>query len=121
MEIIKGNLYKSKDTGVIVMAEQKLGENNFSGQVVIDGDYVKGYFSNMWAIHIFQPYSAEIIIKEVIDFSKVQFLEMASGEILFTNGNHKETSFCGTRVVDGYFLEWWKKDSVKKIVTPNFK
>jgi hypothetical protein len=120
MEIIKGNLYKSKDTGVIVMAEQKLGENNFSGQVVIDGDYIKGYFSNMWAIHVFQPYSAEIIIKEVIDFSKVQFLEMSNGDIVFASGNSSGDRFTATNLTVPYF-QFYNKSDVKRVVTPNFK
>ena len=122
MEISKGNLYKSNLTGLVVMACEKTGEKSFSGQVIIDDIAQQlGTIEEKWDINYFQPYSAEIILKEVIDFSKVQFLEMASGEILLTNGNHKETNFCGTRVVDGYFLEWWKKDSVKRVVTPNFK
>jgi hypothetical protein len=120
MEIIKGNLYKSKDTGVIVMAEQRLGENNFSGQVVIDGDYSKGYFSNMWAIHMFQPYSAEITIKEVIDFSKVQFLEMSNGDIVLTDGNQVEKIFYGLNTKKAHWRSFFKSD-VKRVVTPNFK
>jgi hypothetical protein len=119
MEIIKGNLYRSKDLGVIVMAEERVGENTFSGQVVVDGDYSKGHFSNMWAISGFQPYSAEIILKEVIDFSKVQFLEMNDGEIMLTNGKHNDNRFFAISSKSG-FEKCYAKSDVKRVVTPNF-
>ena len=120
MEIIKGNLYESKNLGVIVMAEQRLGENTFSGQVVVDGDYNKGHFSNMWAISCFQPYSAEITIKEVIDFNKVQFVEMNSGDIVLTNGKYNDFIFEAMKISDP-IITTWRKDSVKRVVTPKFE
>jgi hypothetical protein len=122
MEIIKGNLYKSITTSLVVMANESTVNSKFSATVIIsDSVHEKGESLNNWWPIAFQPYSAEIIIKEVIDFSKVQFVEMASGEILLTNGKNTTTSFCATRVDDCYYLEYWKKDSVKKVLTPNFK
>jgi hypothetical protein len=120
MEIIKGNLYVSKDLGVIVMAEQRVGENTFSGQVVVDGGYVKGFFSDNWSIRKFEPYSAEIILKEVIDFNKVQFVEMNSGDIVLTRGISDEYTFSCISVKTGIFCTWIK-EKAKRVVTPKFE
>jgi len=120
MEIIKGNLYESKDLEVIVMANQREGESTFSGQVVVDGGYVKGFFSDNWSIRKFEPYSAEIILKEIIDFSKVQFLEMNSGDIVLTRGISDEYTFSCINVKTGIFCTWIK-EKAKQVVTPKFE
>ena len=120
MEIIKGKLYRSKDFGVIVMAEQILKENTFSGQVVVDGDYSRGHFSKIWAISQFEPYSAEIILKEVIDFGKVQFLEMNDGKIVLTDGIEGKTGFVGTYLSKIFFQSFEKLD-IKRVVTAKFE
>jgi hypothetical protein len=44
---------------------------------------------------MFEPYSVEIILKEVIDFSKIQFVEMNDGEVLLANGNNYDHLFYG--------------------------
>jgi hypothetical protein len=120
MEIIKGNLYKSKNLDLVVMASGQVKGSAFYGQVVIDGDYSKGHFSEMWAIPCFEPYSAEIILKEVIDFSKVQFLEMNDGEIVLARGIDDKNTFAGVKIETGYF-NCFDKSEVKRVVTPNFK
>jgi hypothetical protein len=120
MEIIQGNLYESKDLEVIVMANQREGESTFSGQVVVDGGYVKGFFSDNWSIRKFQPYSAEIILKEVIDFSKVQFLEMNDGGVVLGSGNHSGDRFSATSLKVPYF-QFYDKSEAKKVVTPKFE
>jgi hypothetical protein len=121
MEIVKGNLYKSTTTSLVVMADEQQNRSCFSGQVIIgDGSERVGTFEKSWAISGFEPYSAEIIIKEVIDFSKVQFLEMESGEIVLTDGNHVEKIFYGLNIKKAHWRSFFKSD-VKRVVTPNFK
>ena len=119
MEIVKGNLYKSKEKDLIVMAEKETRDSAFSGQVVVDGLWVKGHYSEDWSKDCFEPYSAEIILKEVIDFSKVQFLEMNDGEIVLTSGNTDGLLFSGHTINDYKYITPFKSD-VKKVVTPNF-
>jgi hypothetical protein len=100
------------------MADEKNNKKNFSG-VIIDGNYQKGYYSIAWVINEFEPYSAEIILKEVIDFSKVQFLEMNSGDIVLTNGKYSDFIFEAMKISDPIIIIW-RKDSVKRVVTPKF-
>jgi len=64
MEIIQGNLYKSKDDVVFVLAEKKTSETHFAGIVVKNGFYKKGYYSKDFTIDLFEPYDAELIVKE---------------------------------------------------------
>jgi hypothetical protein len=121
MEIIKGNLYRSKDNGLVVMASTKLNENVFSGQVVVgDESHRKGKFSTAWIKDAFQPYSAEIIIKEVIDFSKVQFVELNDGEVVLTDGIEKFDNFLAVNLKTGNYNAF-EKSEAKRVVTPNFK
>jgi hypothetical protein len=122
MKIVKGNLYKSKDNGLVVMAEAQQNEDCFSGQVVGgDESYKKGKFSTAWNKDVFQPYSAEIIIKEVIDFSKVQFVELNDGDVVLANGIHEEDTFAGVLVSNGRFSSVWSKDFAKRVVTAKFQ
>jgi hypothetical protein len=121
MEIIKGNLYKSKTSDLIVMAEEEKNEFFFSGQVVVGyGDGEKGKFSIGWIKEAFQPYFSEITIKEVIDFSKVQFLELNDGKIVFANGLNKEEKFIGTDLKTGRSLCFHKSEA-KRVVTAKFE
>jgi hypothetical protein len=120
MEIIKGNLYKSKDDVVFVLAEKKTDETHFAGIVVKNGFYPKGYYSKDFTIDLFEPYSAEIILKEVIDFSKVQFLEMHDGEIVLTSGQHDDDIFYCNYVSNCKYNTCYKNHA-KRVVTPNFK
>jgi hypothetical protein len=121
MEIIKGKLYKHPKTGLVVMASTKLNEEVFSGQVVVgDESHGKGKFSTAWNKDGFQPYSAEIIIKEMIDFSKVQFLEMNDGEIVLTDGESRDDKFDALNLKTARF-GMFKKADAKRVVTPNFK
>jgi hypothetical protein len=121
MEIIKGNLYKSKIGELVVMAEKEKNEFFFSGQVVVGyGDGEKGKFSIGWIKEAFQPYSAEIIIKEVIDFSKVQFIEMHDGEVVFASGNHSGDRFTATSLKVSHF-QFYEKSEAKRVVTPKFE
>jgi hypothetical protein len=121
MEIVKGQLYKSKTTRLVVMAERKQNEKCFSGQVIIGDDVDEvGAINKIWDITKFEPYSAEIILKEVIDFSKVQFVEMNSGDIVLTNGKYSDFIFEAMKISDP-IITTWRKDSVKRVVTPNFK
>jgi hypothetical protein len=120
MEIIKGNLYKSKN-GVVVMAIEKQENDCFSGQVIVGNEKcVKGFFSDTWAIDAFQPYSAEIIIKEVIDFSKVQFIEMESGDVVLSDGDERNDKFVAVNIKTSKIL-LLEKSEAKRVVTANFK
>jgi hypothetical protein len=119
MKIIKGNLYKSK-TGLIVMAEAQQKEDCFSGQVIIGDDQEQvGNYEKIWAISYFKPYSAEIIIKEVIDFSKVQFVEMNDGSVVLTDGLSGGEGFTAVDIKK-VSHKYYEKSDVKKVVTPNF-
>jgi hypothetical protein len=121
MEIIKGNLYKNPKTGLVVMAEKRQSKDGFSGQVIIgDKGWKKGMFFDNFGISYFQPYSAEIIIKEVIDFSKVQFVEMASGEVVISDGDERNDKFVGVNLKTAKF-EAFKKSEAKRVVTPKFE
>ena len=120
MEIVKGQLYKQKTSALVVMANNKESEEGFSGQVIIPSKYYKkGYYADGWNIEAFQPYSAEIIIKEVIDFSKVQFIEMASGEVVITDGEERDDKFDALNLKTARF-EAFKKSEAKRVVTANF-
>jgi hypothetical protein len=123
MEIIKGNLYKNPKTGLVVMADKKQNDACFSGQVIIGDEWwEKGMISVRFGSSCFQPYSAEIIIKEVIDFSKVQFIEMESGEVVFVTGTcFNEDSFAGYNIKGADFKAFWLKSEAKRVVTPKFE
>ena len=120
MEIVKGKLYKTEKSDIIIIAEGNSKNNTFSGTVIGGKSYGIGYYSQDWAASQFQPYSAEITIKEIIDFSKVQFLEMNDGKIVFANGLNKEESFIGTDLKTGRSLCFYKSEA-KRVVTPTFK
>jgi hypothetical protein len=120
MEIIKGNLYKSKTSDVIVIAEENSKNNTFSGTSIGGKSYGIGYYSKCWAASQFQLYFSEITIKEVIDFSKVQFLELNDGKIVFANGLNKEEKFIGTDLKTGRSLCFHKSEA-KRVVTPKFE
>jgi hypothetical protein len=121
MKIIKGNLYNSKISELVVIANEDINENRFSGTAINKTEaFEVGEYSINWAIDLFQPYSAEIIIKEVIDFSKVQFVEMESGEIVFASGNHSGDRFTATSLKVSHF-QFYDKSEAKKVVTPKFE
>ena len=120
MEIIKGNLYKSKNNRVIVLAEESSNNDCFSGTVIRGELYNLGHYSTVWATELFRPYSAEIIIKEVIDFSKVQFVELNDGTVLLTTGNHEDGRFYANNTRTG-ILAFPFKEEVKRVVTAKFK
>jgi hypothetical protein len=113
MKIIKGNLYKSSSD--CVLATKSTDERLFCGVDISDGD-----FRTDWITDAFQPYSAEIIIKEVIDFSKVQFVEMASGEVVISDGDERNDKFVGVNLKTAKF-EAFKKSEAKRVVTPKFE
>ena len=93
----------------------------FSAVVILGNEFhEKGKFCNDFVVEAFEPYDAEIIIKEVIDFSKVQFVEMASGDVVLTNGKYNDFIFEAMKISDP-IITTWRKDSVKRVVTPNFK
>jgi hypothetical protein len=122
MEIVKGQLYKAKTSELVVMASgEQICGINFSGQVVVGDEHDSvGEYSAFWDIRNFEPYSAEIIIKEVIDFSKVQFLEMNDGEIVFTSGVQIENQFFSTNIKTAERRRYEKSD-VKKVVNAKFE
>jgi hypothetical protein len=120
MEIIKGQVYRTEKADVIVIAEENSKNNTFSGTVIGGKSYGIGHYSKCWAASQFQLYSAEIIIKEVIDFSKVQFLEMHDGKIVFANGLNKEEKFIGTDLKTGRSLCFHKSEA-KRVVTAKFE
>jgi hypothetical protein len=122
MEIIKGKLYKSKISELVVMAtENKIDATLFFGVVIDSSDQDEiGFFSDSCVSSSFEPYSAEIIIKEVIDFSKVQFVEMNDGEIVFGRGDNDKKTFAGVNIATNIY-DCFEKSDVKKVVTPNFK
>ena len=121
MEIIKGNLYKVKNSKLVVLAYLIRREDLFSGTVIIeDSGYKKGDYQTDWIIDNFEPYSAEITIKEVIDFNKVQFVEMNSGDIVLTRGISDEYTFSCISVKTGIFCTWIK-EKAKRVVTPKFE
>jgi len=120
MEIIKGNLYRTEKTDVIVIAQENSKNNTFSGTVIGGNSYGLGHYSKCWAVSAFQPYSAEIIIKEVIDFSKVQFLEMKDGDVVLTDGIERNGNFVAVNLKTSKHQAFEKSD-VKKVVTANFK
>ena len=120
MEIVKGKLYKTEKSDIIIIAEGNSKNNTFSGTVIGGKSYGIGYYSQDWAISQFQPYSAEITIKEIIDFSKVQFLEMASGEVVISDGDERNDKFVGVNLKTAKF-EAFNKSEAKRVVTPTFK
>ena len=121
MKIIKGKLYKSKMSELVVMADEDINIDVFSGTVINKSrPYDAGEFRKDWITDAFKPYSAEIIIKEVIDFSKVQFVEMESGEIVFASGNHSGDRFTATSLKVSHF-QFYDKSEAKKVVTPKFE
>ena len=123
MEIIKGKLYKSKISELVVIANEDINENRFSGTAIKKTEaFEVGEYGNSFDKKYFQPYSAEIIIKEVIDFSKVQFVEMESGEIVFVTGIcFNEDSFAGYNIKGADFKAFWLKSEAKRVVTAKFE
>jgi hypothetical protein len=120
MEIIKGQLYRTEKADLIVIAEENSKNNTFSGTVIGGKSYDIGHYSKCWAASQFQLYSAEIIIKEVIDFSKVQFIEMASGEVVITDGEERDDKFDALNLKTARF-EAFKKSEAKRVVTAKFE
>jgi hypothetical protein len=120
MEIIKGQLYRSKISELVVMADEDINKKLFSGTAIKKSKSCEvGQYCDSWDKNLFQPYDAEIIIKEVIDFSKVQFVEMNDGSIILVNRFSTEEYFWGLSIYDRVFNNF-KKEDVKKVVTPNF-
>jgi hypothetical protein len=102
------------------MAEAQQNEDRFSGQVIIGDDNEQvGDFQKSWIISSFEPYPAEITIKKVIDFSKVQFVEMNNGDIVLARGISDEYTFSCINVKTGIFCTWIK-EKAKRVLTPNF-
>jgi hypothetical protein len=120
MEIIKGQVYRTEKADVIVIAEENSKNNTFSGTVIGGKSYGIGHYSQCWAASRFQPYSAEIIIKEVIDFSKLQFLEMHDGEVVFSDGDERNDKFVGVNIKTSKIILLHKSEA-KRVVTPKFE
>jgi hypothetical protein len=64
MEIVKLKTYKSIETDLVVLVTEDLGDF-FSGVVIIGDDEEKvGTYEYKWNIDAFEPYDAELIVKE---------------------------------------------------------
>jgi len=64
MEIVKLKTYKSIETDLVVLVTEDLGDF-FSGVVIFGDDEEKvGTYEYKWNIDAFEPYDAELIVKE---------------------------------------------------------